>query len=301
MKIVLTGGTGFIGTHLSNMLEQKGHELIILTRSPRKYENHINPKRSYRSIDYDMNGSVAESDAIINLAGENMIFRRWTTSMKKKLMDSRVGTTSRLIKAIENAKKKPAVLISASATGYYGSRGDDTLNEEEPPGNDFTAEICVNWETESRKAQQYGVRVVNPRFGVVLDRDGGALKTMLPFFKSFLGASVGSGKQYFSWIHMHDLGNSIIFALQKEEMNGPYNASSPNPVTLNEFTRTLGKVLNRPAIFRIPKYFVKLIFGDGSMTVLASLRLIPEVLRKHGFKFEYPELEDALRSILKTN
>ncbi|MEX1135700.1 MAG: TIGR01777 family oxidoreductase [Balneolales bacterium] len=300
MNIVLTGGTGFIGTHLTNMLEQRGHNLIILTRNPQKYKDRINPKRSYRSIEDDMLSSVAESDAIINLAGENMIFRRWTKKTKEKLMDSRVETTARLVRAIEKAKNKPSVMISASAAGYYGSRSDDMLNENEPPGDDFAAEICVRWEEESQKAEKYGVRVVNPRFGVILERDGGALKTMLPFFNLFMGASVGSGKQYFPWIHMRDLGDSIIFALYEEKLKGVYNASSPNPVTLDEFTKTLGKVMNRPVLFRIPGFALKLIFGEGSMTILASLRLIPEVLQNHGFQYEYPRLEEALRSILKT-
>ncbi|MEX0778555.1 MAG: TIGR01777 family oxidoreductase [Balneolales bacterium] len=299
MKIVLTGATGFIGTHLANMLEQKGHELIILTRNPQRYENRINPKRSYRALEDDMFDAVGQCDAIINLAGENMIFRRWSESTKKKLMNSRVGVTSQLVEAIGKAKKKPSVLISASAAGYYGSRGDDELTEKEPPGNDFTAEICKRWEEESRKAEKYGVRVVNPRFGVVLERDGGALKTMLPFFKLFMGASVGDGNQYFPWVHMRDLNNSILFALQEEKIRGAYNACSPNPVTIDEFTTTLGKVIHRPAAFRIPGFLIKRIFGDGSITILASLRMIPGVLQNHDFKFEYPKVEGALHSLLK--
>lgn len=299
MKITLTGGTGFIGSHLTNLLEQRGHDLIILTRNPEKYAGRTNPKRSYRSLKDDMTNSVSESDAIINMAGENMIARRWTQNMKKRLMNSRVETTRQLVQAIEKADNRPGVMISASAAGFYGSKGDKMLTEKEPPGDDFGAEICTRWEAESRKAEKFGVRVVNPRFGIALERDGGALSKMLIPFYLCVGGSLGSGRQYFPWVHMRDLCQSIIFALQEDKIDGAFNVSSPNPVTMDEFVKTLGKVMNRPSFLRVPKFALKLVFGEGALATLASIRMQPEVLVKNGFKFEYPELGDALRSVVK--
>ncbi|MEX0686236.1 MAG: TIGR01777 family oxidoreductase [Balneolales bacterium] len=299
MKIVLTGATGFIGTHLTNMLEQRGHDLVILTRTPDKYKGMINRKRSYRSVDHDVDSSVEGCNAIINLAGENLIARRWTRKVKEELIHSRVWITSKLVEAIEKANKKPEVMISASAAGYYGSRGDEVLTEDKAPGNKFDSEICIHWEEESRKAEKDGVRVVNPRFGIPLETDGGALAKMLTPFWFFVGGPIGSGKQYFPWIHMRDLGNSIMFALEHTQIKGPYNASSPNPVTMEEFAKTLGKVMNRPSVLKVPEFALILVFGEGGRAMITSSRLEPKAIYEAGFKFEYPLLEDALQALLK--
>ncbi|MEX0929936.1 MAG: TIGR01777 family oxidoreductase [Balneolales bacterium] len=298
MKIVVTGGTGFIGTHLCNRLEQMGHDLIILTRSPHKYRDRINPKRSYRSVDNETERSVAECGAVVNMAGESLIMRRWTPHVKKRLMDSRTRITAGLVDAIGKAGIKPEVLVSVSGSSYYGSRAEDILTESEPAGEGYAAEITRRWEEESRKAEQFGVRVVNPRLGIVLETDGGALGKMLPPFRLGMGGPLGSGKQYLPWIHMRDLCNSILFALEDKKMTGAYNAVSPGTVTMEQFTATLGKVLNRPALFRVPEWALKLVFGDGVEVMLASLRLEPKNLHDSGFQFEYPDLEETFRSLL---
>ena len=298
MIIAITGGTGFIGTHLTNMLGQRGHDLIILTRDPKKYAGRIHPKRSYLSVDSEMDQAIEGCDAIINLAGENLVARRWTRSVKEELINSRAGLTARLVNAIKKAGKKPSVLISASAAGYYGSRGDDVLTEEEPPGSDFGAQICVRWEAEANKAKEWGVRVVSPRFGIPLETDGGAFAKMLTPFKLFVGGPIGRGTQYFPWIHMRDLCNSVIHALEDNNMQGPYNVASPNQVTMDEFASALGQILKRPSVFRVPEFGLRLAFGEGGMAMTASTRLEPAAITAQGFKFEYPKLDDALRSLL---
>lgn len=280
MTIAITGASGFIGTHLALRLKAAGHEVrAIFLR---------------REIDLSL---LEGCGAVIHLAGEP-VAQRWTAAARKRIIDSRVEGTRRVVSALEKLQKRPAVLISASAVGYYGSRGDTVQGETSPPGNDFLAEVTVAWEREAREAGKFGVRVVNPRIGVVLGRNGGALKRMLLPFKLGVGGRLGTGEQWISWIHIQDLCSLILFALDRTEVQGPVNAVSPKPVTNTSFTRALAGALHRPAIFPVPVIALKLLFGEMSQVLLEGQRVTPEAALRAGFTFRFPEIAAALQEIL---
>lgn len=298
MNILITGGTGFIGNELRSLLLRQGHNLIIVTREPKKYEDESAKNQQFISLEDDLTDEMNEVDAVINLAGENLFGQRWTDEVKRRIMESRVQTTKALVDAMRKAEEKPKVFISASASGIYGDRGEDILDEEEPVAKDFLAEVCKNWEEESQKANQFGVRVVNPRIGIVLEKEGGALAKMIPPFQFLVGGPIGSGEQYMSWIHRTDLCQALMFAIENEELTGPYNVSSPNPVTMNEFADTLGNIMNRPSFFRVPKFALDIALGEAAKPVTDSIRMQPKKLQLAEFNFYFEELEEALADII---
>jgi hypothetical protein len=239
-------------------------------------------------------------DAVVHLAGET-IAGRWTPEKKRKIYDSRVLGTRNLVEGLTrlDAQEKPKVLVSASAVGYYGDRGDERLTEEAPPSEGFLSKVCQDWEREARRAEELGLRVVRLRFGIVLGPGGGALQTMLPLFKLGLGGPLGSGRQWWSWVHLDDVVGLITFALENEAFSGAVNATAPNPVRQREFARTLGRVLRRPAALPAPAFALRLALGEFAGELLASTQAIPQKAQEMGYRFKYPELEGALRQILR--
>lgn len=296
MKFFITGGTGFVGSYLSEQLRRQGHDVTILTRRPRPDTDagvtfvQGDPKEPGPWME-----RVPEHDVIINLAGAS-IFVRWTEEHKKEIRDSRVYTTRRLVEALAAAPaKKTALLLSTSAIGFYGDRGDEELTEESPAGQDFLAGLAQEWEAEALQAEALGVRVVITRFGIVLGRGGGILGNLVPLFKGFVGGPVGSGKQWLSWIDQSDQLRAFLFALEHPELRGPVNFTAPNPVTNAEFARALGKVLNRPSLVPAPAFMVKLVLGEFAEVVLGGQKVLPRKLLEAGFTFEYPTIDAALR------
>ncbi len=298
MNILITGGTGFIGEELRTMLLKQGHNLVIVSRNPEKHEDEAAKNQRFISWDDDLASEMNEIDGVINLAGENLFGQRWTDEVKKRIMNSRVQSTKQLVEAMRNAESKPEVFVSASASGIYGNRGDDILDEEEVHGDDFLAEVCEAWEAESQKATEFGVRVVNPRIGIVLEEGGGALGKMIPPFQFFVGGPVGSGEQYMSWIHRTDLCQALIFPMGNQEFSGAYNVCSPNPVTMNDFAETLGNVMNRPSVFRVPKFALDIVLGEAAKPVTDSIRMQPKKLQVAEFEFHFEYLEEALADII---
>ncbi|HYJ92311.1 MAG TPA: TIGR01777 family oxidoreductase [Pyrinomonadaceae bacterium] len=293
MKILITGATGLIGSALQKSLRDGGHDLLLASRKPPKNDNFIQ---------WDVSEGFAEPEklegvhAVIHLAGENLSGLRWTDEKKKAIRDSRILGTRNVVDTISNLKQRPQILIAASAVGFYGDRGDDIMTETSSPGKNFLADVCREWEAESRRAEDSGIRTVLLRTGIVLSKDGGALGTMLTPFKFGLGGVVGSGKQWMSWISLDDQIAVINYALENENIRGAVNSVSPNPVTNEEFTKAMGEVLYRPTIIPIPEFAVHLAFGEmGDALLLDSTRVIPKRLEEAGFKFKYPDLKKALQ------
>jgi uncharacterized protein (TIGR01777 family) len=241
---------------------------------------------------------AADFGAVINLAGAPIGDARWTESRKRLLLESRVGTTARVVEWMRRAARPPGVLVSGSAVGYYGEQGDKPITEDTPPTPGFTHDLCAAWEAEAEKASEFGVRVCRMRIGVVLDQGGGALAKMLPAFRLGAGGRLGSGTHYFPWIHREDIAAICQWLLERPEARGAYNAGSPNPVTNEEFTRELGRALGRPTVLPMPQSALKLLFGEMSELLLVSDRMLPKRLLEEGFRFRYPDLAGALRAIL---
>lgn len=298
-NILISGAGGFVGTHLIELLASKGYGITILSRSAQSSkENVISWDPVSGQLDVD---ALQNIDAVVHLAGEN-IAGRWTKEKKARIENSRVQGTKLLSESLASMGKKPEVLISASAIGIYGNRGDETLTESSSPGHGFLAEVGINWEEATKPAVEAGIRVCNVRIGLVLGSDGGALEKMLIPFKLGLGGKIGGGNQYWSWIAIEDLVSIIYFLLIKKNLDGPVNAVSPVPVTNTEFTSTLGKVLNRPTIIPLPAFAARGLLGEmADETMLSSTRVIPQKLLDSGFEFKYTELNSALSGILKTN
>ena len=299
MSVFLTGGTGFIGRHLYRMLLANKFSVTVATRNPDRHTSDHDGLQ-FVPLSEDMTEFLDGSRIVINLAGENLIGKRWSKRVKQRIYDSRILTTRSLVSAMKQMDRKPDVFISGSAVGYYGHCGNDEVTEQRGPGDDYLASICREWEATAREAENLGVRVVNPRTGVTLGRNGGALAIMLPVFEAFLGGSVGPGSQYFPWIHIDDFCRSILFAIQTEDMDGPYNAVAPDTVTMDEFTNTLGAVLSRPSIFKIPKFGINMLFGEEAAVMLtASMKVIPQKISQHGFTYSFSKLRPALEHLLK--
>ncbi len=297
MKIFITGGNGFIGTHLSAYLLDRGHQVTSLgTSADQKRIIHSN--YHYISADATREGAWQQElknvDAVINLAGKT-IFKRWTKRYKKLLYDSRILTTRNLVAAMPADRK--ITLCSASAVGYYGDRGDDILTEAESVGDGFLAHIGHDWENEALKARDKGVRVATLRFGIVLGKNGGAMAKMIPAFKSFVGGPLGDGKQWFPWIHLNDLIAAVLFIIDHPDLEGPFNFCAPQPVRNRELAETMGRVLKRPSVMPAPAFMIRLMLGEVGSAVLESQRAIPDRLAKNGFTFKYPDLESAVREI----
>jgi len=299
MKIVITGGAGFIGTQLSDFLLSGGHRVTALGRSADQHRiSHENYK--YISADTTRSGKwqneLEDADAIVNLAGTT-IFKRWTSSYKKQIYDSRILTTRNVVSALPQGKS--ITLCSASGAGYYGNRGDDSLKEDEKPGDDFLAGVSADWENEALKAADQDARVAVMRFGVILGKNGGAMAKMIPAFKLFVGGSMGSGKQWFPWMHLDDLTAAIQFILETDRLRGPFNFCGPNPTRYRDMAKTLGEVLNRPAVMPAPAFMIRLAMGEFGNVFLASQRTIPDKLLHHGFSFKYPDIKDAIRAVVE--
>lgn len=298
MNVTLTGATGLIGTRLIPALLEAGHAVHALAR---KRPDHLPPQVRFSAWSAGEAEPPAESlagaGAVIHLAGEP-VAQRWTSEAKKRIRSSRVTGTRHLVNALSTESRRPQVLISASAIGIYGSRGDETLTEKSSPGNDFLARLAVEWEQAAVLAEALGIRVVPLRFGVILASDGGALAKMLPPFRLGLGGRLSSGRQWMSWIHIDDIVNLILFALTTENVRGPINAVAPNPVTNALFTKELAAALHRPAMLPVPKLALQLLLGEMTAIVLASQRVVPEAATAMGFQFHFPQLAAALHDLL---
>jgi uncharacterized protein (TIGR01777 family) len=301
MKIVLAGASGFLGRALVQRLAGDGHELVRLTRRPKADAAGI------REVAWQPDGTarawadvVDGADAVVNLAGESIAEGRWTASRKAALIESRLLSTRSLVAAVEIAKMRPPLLVSSSAVGYYGPHGDETLTEADGPGDDFLARLSVEWEHAAQAAESGGTRVVLVRTGLVLEGDGGALKAMLPPFRFCVGGPLGSGTQYWSWIHRADWVGLVRFLLAHPTLQGPINATAPAPVTNEAFSRTLARVLRRPCLFRAPAFALRLAMGEmADALLLNGQRVVPARAQELGFRFEYETLEPALRAILQ--
>jgi uncharacterized protein (TIGR01777 family) len=300
MKVFMTGGSGFVGTYLSKELARQGYEVTILTRkeSPPASED---PRIRFLTGDPTIEGpwmaAAPEHDWIINLAGAS-IFTRWSEAHKREIRDSRIITTRNLVAALEKGDRRQ-LFCSTSAIGYYGPRGDEDLIEDSPAGEDFLAQLAREWEAEALKARKLGVRVVITRFGIVLGKGGGALAQMAKAFKMFVGGRLGSGEQWFSWIHQEDHARAFLFVKDHPEISGPVNFTSPHPVRNRELTQALGRVLGRPAFLPAPGFMMRLVLGEFAEVVLTGQKVLPRRLLQAGFEFRFPFIDQAMEDLLK--
>ncbi len=297
MNCVVSGGTGFIGSRIIERLQRDGHSIAVWSR-----QSQSKARPGITSFQWDpLQGeppaeSLEGTDAVIHLAGEP-VAQRWNDAVKRRIHDSRVVGTRNLVNAIARAQRKPKVLISASAIGYYGDRGDEILTESSGAGRGFLADLCRAWEEEAGRAAESGVRVIRLRIGFVLGKGGGALATIVPAFRAFAGGRLGSGKQWMPWIHVDDVADMFAYAVE-HEIAGVWNATSPNPVTNAEFTREMARALHRPAILPVPAFGLRLVFGELAQHMLDSSRVIPDAALKADFPFRYPHLESALQNLV---
>jgi uncharacterized protein len=293
-RILISGASGLIGSALVPTLESHGHEVSRLVRRPTGNGNELpwDPM-------HEVSGALVSGfDVVIHLSGES-VAGRWTAEKKRRIRESRVVSTRNLTRALAKAESPPRTFICASAIGYYGNRGDEVLDEESPPGTGFLTEVCREWEAATEPAVSAGIRAVNLRFGIVLSRHGGALKEMLLPFRLGLGGKIGSGRQWYSWIHVADVLGAVMHVLTAPAIVGPVNMTAPSPVINAEFTRALASALKRPAFFAVPTFAAKLAFGEfAEEGLLASARVIPKKLEANGFEFQYPELERAIEELL---
>ncbi|MFQ5744185.1 MAG: TIGR01777 family oxidoreductase [Acidobacteriota bacterium] len=301
MRILISGATGFVGRRLCEVLGEAGNELTALSRHPEAAKRAVPQLTNaflWSATDSPPPGeSLAGVDAIVHLAGESVV-GRWTARKTRAIRDSRVLGTRRLVDALAATQSPPRVLVAASAIGYYGDRGDEILKEDSPPGTDFLAQVCQGWEAEAARAGELGVRVVSLRIGVVLGPGGGALQAMLPPFRMGVGGPLGSGRQWWSWVQRDDLVGMIRFALDHQELTGPYNATSPEPMRQKDFGKVLGRVLHRPAFMPTPATALKILLGGFSSELLSSKRVLPSRMQQTGYEFRFPRLEPALSEAL---
>ena len=294
MNVLISGATGLIGSALVPELEANGHTITRLSRS-RSGANTVRWDPSAGTIEGDLEGT----EAVVHLAGESIAQGRWSPDKKRRILDSRVQGTRLVAERIAALSTPPKVLISTSAVGYYGDRGDEVLTEESTPGEDFLARVCREWEAAAEPARGAGIRVVHPRLGIVLSPQGGALGTTLPIFKLGGGGKIGSGRQWWSWVTLADVVGSIVHSLTEETVEGPVNVGSPNPMTNAEYTKVLGKVLGRPTILPLPAPAARIMLGEvADALLLASQRMQPAKLEATGYSFRHPRLEGALRHLL---
>lgn len=305
MKVAITGATGFVGSRLVERLQGEGMRVLVLTRNT-GFAQKIFPSQAFPNVEiaaYTENESslcsqLATCEGVVNLAGEPIGEGRWTPQRKQEILNSRKLGTQKIVEAILKANPKPHVLVNASAIGYYGTSETTVFDEKSLPGEDFLAKVCQNWEAEAQKVTNLGVRLVILRFGIVLGK-GGALGKMITPFKLFAGGPIGSGQQWFSWIHLEDVVNLIIQALTKPEMVGVYNATSPHPVRMRELSQTLGEVMNRPSWLPVPAFAIEALLGDGAIVVLEGQQVLPQRTLATGFQYQYSHLQSALEQILK--
>lgn len=301
MKIAVTGATGLIGKKITDRLISRGDEVWILSRSESNSKKIFPGAQKHILWDYkkkDWFSKLEGCDAIIHLAGENVMGKRWNAVHKKNIMESRVLGTRSLIDAVYNLQEKPKAFICASASGFYGNR-EEQVDEFSKPGSGFLAEVVNAWEEEAAKIEFLKIRRVSIRTGIVLDKNEGALEKMLLPFKYFIGGPIGSGMQWFPWIHIEDVIELFLFALDNNSVKGDFNAVSTQQIRMNEFTAALGKVLNRPSFFRVPAFVLKLVIGEAAEVVLGGANIYPKRTLEAGFKFKFTEIESALRDIFK--
>ena len=297
MNILVTGGTGFIGRKVCRALVSSGHQVIVFSRNPEKVAKLIG-HACLGVGDIAPENFKEPVDAIINLAGEPIADSRWTEARKAKLRDSRIGTTQKIVELCAALNPPPKVLISASAVGYYGDQGDNEVTESTSPHKEFTHLLCLDWEQKAMEAQQFGVRVVVARFGLVVGK-GGFLKKMLTPFKLGVGGKLGDGKQWMPWIHVQDLVHILLYFMEHDTCEGAYNAVSPSPVTNEEFTRILGEVVGRPTLFSVPKIVLESTLGEMARLLLTGQKALPyRLMENEAFVFNYDKLEDALRDVV---
>jgi uncharacterized protein len=302
MRIIVAGGTGFLGKTLVSRLLQQGHAVIVLTRSPRKtlpWSGNLRAEQWDAETVGPWVGVVDGADAIINLTGELIAGKRWTKRQKRLILDSRVNSTRVLVSSIERAPKKPSVFINVSAVGYYGDVPQGDATELSSPGSDFLAGVCSQWEAEAFRAEKSGVRVVTPRLGVILAKDGGALERLAMPFRFFVGGYIGTGKQWFPWVHINDVVNAFLFLLNGSNVAGPVNLAAPQPLTIKEFTRVLGEVMHRPSWTAVPSFVLRLALGEMAEMLLTGQHIIPQKLTNAGFRFEYSTARAALTDIFR--
>ncbi|MBT9312181.1 thylakoid membrane protein ThyD [Leptothoe kymatousa] len=305
MKVAVTGATGFVGSRLVQRLHEQGHQIKVLARNPERARK-VFPPSAFQNVEVvgyspqesgDWQGEVSGCDGVINLAGEP-IAERWTPERKQEIMNSRVVGTEKLVEAIGKAEVKPKVLVSASAIGFYGTSDTAEFYEtSEPIKQDFLAEVCQGWEAAADKVTSYGTRLVTIRIGIVLGM-GGAISKMLTPFRLYAGGPIGSGKQWFSWVHRDDLVSLFIKGLTDGTMDGTYNGTAPNPVRMSELCDALGKVMNRPSWLPVPDFVIETLLGDGAIVVLEGQKVLPERTQSTGFSYAYPKVEPALREIV---
>jgi uncharacterized protein (TIGR01777 family) len=295
MDVLVSGGTGLIGEALIPELEAGGHRVRRLSREPRS-EGDIRWDPDAGIIE----GDLAGTDAVIHLAGESIAEGRWTQEKKRRILESRKKGTRLLAEKVAALPEPPSVMVSASATGYYGNRGNELLDEESEPGTLFLSKVCQEWEAAAEPAREAGIRVVHPRFGIVLSTEGGALGTTLPIFKLGGGGKIGSGRQYWSWVAFDDVVGAIIHAMKRDGLSGPVNVVAPDPPTNAEYTKVLGRVLGRPTFFAVPAPTLRVAIGGmADDLLLASARVEPARLEETGYEYRHPELEGALRYLLE--
>lgn len=302
LKIFITGATGLVGRHLINHLLERGDQVVGLTRNAASAASllpaAVDIVEGNSVVPGDWQKAIDSCDAVVNLAGDSVGEGYWTRGKKKRIRRSRLSTTFNLVQALEE-RERPAVLVSASATGYYGDGKDAALGEDSQTGHGFLARLACEWEHTAQQAESENVRVVRVRIGVVLAAEGGALPKMMLPFRFGMGGPLGSGRQYFPWIHIDDLVRVFLFALDAQDLTGPVNASVPTPPRQREFATALGKALGKPAFMPAPALALKMILGEKSEILLASQRVVPNVLKARGFKFQYSEIEDALADLIE--
>ncbi|KUO70448.1 MAG: epimerase [Desulfosporosinus sp. BRH_c37] len=303
MKVVIFGGTGFVGRSLTDELLSNGYQVFVVSRNREKAANDLVSK--VKIIEWDNNSPLSsiselqDIDVVINLAGESIGCRRWSNSVKQEILTSRIKTTRAIVSAINDRTIQPQVLFNASAVGYYGSRRNEEITEIEEAGQDFLAQVCRDWENEAYKAQSDLTRVVTIRIGVVLGREGALNRMMIPF-KFYIGGPLGTGNQWLSWIHIKDLTSMIKFVIENQKLYGPINATAPDSVTMREFSHILGEVMNRPSWFPVPTWILKIALGQMAEMLLLGQRVVPNKIIDAGFEFRFSNLKSALEDALKS-
>jgi len=305
MKIAISGATGFVGSRLVERLHTEGHRILVLTRNT-TFAQKVFPSQAFPNLEIiaytpsvsgSWQDSIAGCDGVVNLAGEPIAEGRWTPERKQEILNTRKLGTQKIVAAIAKANPQPTVLVNTSAIGYYGTSETASFDEDSASGNDFLAQVCQEWEAEASKVKDANVRLVILRFGIVLG-NGGALGKMITPFKLFAGGPIGSGQQWFSWIHLDDIVSLIIQALTKPTMEGVYNATAPQPVRMNDLSTTMGNVMNRPSWLPVPGFAIEAILGDGAKVVLEGQQVLPKRTLESSFEFQYPNLPSALKQIL---
>jgi uncharacterized protein len=305
MKVAITGATGFVGSRLVERLKSEGHQVVVFSRNVNKAEK-VFPKSAFPNVEIiaytptesgAWQDAIAGCDGVVNLTGEPIGEGRWTPQRKQEILNSRKLGTQKVVEAIAKANPKPSVLVNTSAIGYYGTSETATFDESSPAGSDFLAQVCQEWEAEAQKVKELGTRLVILRFGIVLGM-GGAIAKMITPFKLFAGGPIGSGRQWFSWIHRDDLVNLIIAALTKPEMEGVFNATAPNPVRMSELAQAMGEVMQRPSWLPVPNLAIEALLGEGAIVVLEGQQVLPKRTQASGFNYQYPSVKEALKTIV---